>query len=163
MLTDDERRELMRLCAGIIGNRAVKIAHVGAISADTASGLAKYADELGYDAVSAVVPFYYGFDTDEIISYYRQIADASPLGVLVYNIPAATGVSLGLRELERFYGGGKFHRRLSTRRRRCSGARGDKVPLAGEDRCSTAMMRCCSRVSAAGADAADRVDLQFHG
>ena len=108
MLTDDERRELMRLCAEIIGNRAVKIAHVGAISADTASGLAKYADELGYDAVSAVAPFYYGFGTDEIISYYRQIADASPLGVLVYNIPAATGVSLGLRELERFFGDDRF-------------------------------------------------------
>lgn len=103
MLTDDERRELMRLCAEIIGDRALKIAHVGTVSADIASDYAVYAEKLGYDAVSAVAPFYYSFSLDEIMDYYRQIAHASGLKMLVYNLPAATKISLGLNELEKLF------------------------------------------------------------
>ena len=108
MLTDGERRGLMQLCADIIGDRALKIAHVGAVSADIASDLAVYAEKLGYDAVSAVAPFYYSFSLEEIIGYYRQIANASELKMLVYNLPAATKISLGLSELEGLFESDRF-------------------------------------------------------
>ena len=103
MLTDTERRELMRICAEISGDRALKIAHIGTVSADIASDYAAYAEKLGYDAVSAVAPFYYSFSLDEIMDYYRQIAHASGLKMLVYNLPAATKISLGLNELEKLF------------------------------------------------------------
>ena len=37
------------------------------------------------------------------MDYYRQIAHASGLKMLVYNLPAATKISLGLNELEKLF------------------------------------------------------------
>ena len=109
-LSPDERRTLMRMCAEINAGRTTMIAHVGAISTDEAVSLAKYAKELGYDAVSAVAPFYYKFSFDEILDYYRAIAGATELPVLVYNFPAFSGVTLDADKLgvfmedDRFFG-----------------------------------------------------------
>jgi N-acetylneuraminate lyase len=109
-LSPDERRTLMRLCAEINAGRTTMIAHVGAISTDESAALAKEAAKLGYDAVSAVAPFYYKFTFDEILAHYRTIADATALPVLVYNFPAFSGVMLDAEHLsvfmedERFFG-----------------------------------------------------------
>ncbi|MCI8387364.1 MAG: N-acetylneuraminate lyase [Clostridiales bacterium] len=102
MLNLDERKQLMKLVSDITDSRVTLIAHVGSISADESAELAKYAEELGYDAVSAVAPFYYKFSREEITDYYRDIAEATSLKTIVYNIPAFSGVSLGVDELAEF-------------------------------------------------------------
>lgn len=102
MLNSEERRALMRMIVDIVKGRVTLIAHVGSISADEAVSLAKYAEELGYDAVSAVAPFYYKFSFDEIMDYYLAIASATSLKVLIYNFPAFSGVSLGADDLGKF-------------------------------------------------------------
>ncbi len=99
LLKNDERRALMRTVKDIAGDRATLIAHVGAVSADEAAELAAEAAGLGYDAVSACAPFYYKFSLGEIRDYYEMIASASALKVLIYNIPAFSGVSMGADEL----------------------------------------------------------------
>ncbi len=104
LLSNEERRHLMKLVKEIAGDRVRLIAHVGAISTKEAVSLAEYAAELGYDAVSAVAPFYFKFSFDEICDYYNRIASATELKMLVYNIPAFTGVSMGLEQL-----GGLLH------------------------------------------------------
>ena len=44
----------------------VSLLLISAVSAKQAVELAKYAENLGYDAVSSVAPFYYKFSFDEI-------------------------------------------------------------------------------------------------
>lgn len=44
-----------------------------------------YAKELGYDAISAVVPFYYGLSQDEIIQYYLDIVNSVKHDMVIYN------------------------------------------------------------------------------
>lgn len=56
----------------------------------------RQAAELGADYVLVLPPHYYkGMMTGEVLErHYRELADASPLPVLLYNMPAATGLSL---------------------------------------------------------------------
>ncbi len=108
LLSHEERRHLMKLVKEMSGNRVGLIAHVGAISTKEAVSLAEYAAELGYDAVSAVAPFYFKFSFDEICDYYNRIASATDLKMLVYNIPAFTGVSMGLEQLGKLLHSDRF-------------------------------------------------------
>lgn len=56
--------------------------------------LSNLAADLGYDAISAVTPYYYKFTSNEIKDYYKYIADNSNLPLIIYNIPILTGVSI---------------------------------------------------------------------
>ena len=94
LLSHDERLRLIEAVAEHVAGRVRLIAHVGAISTSEAADLAWHACALGVDAVSSVAPFYYNFSLDEITRYYLDIADASTAPVLVYNIPAFSGVKM---------------------------------------------------------------------
>ena len=77
-------------------DRAFLIAHVGAISTREAEDYARHAVRLGFDAVAATPPFYYGFSSREIAAYYQDIAQAAGKPVLIYNFPGNTGKSFDL-------------------------------------------------------------------
>ncbi len=94
LLTNDERKELFKYAAEANNGRKTMIAHVGTISTLGAIDMAKTAEALGYDAVSAVAPFYYNFPLEAIIKYYKDIADATSLPVIIYNFPASSGFTL---------------------------------------------------------------------
>ena len=52
------------------------------------------AAEAGADAALVVTPFYFSHDQDTLARYYEDLADASPLPVYLYSVPAYTGVRL---------------------------------------------------------------------
>lgn len=108
LLTDEERRLIYRTVADEAKGNCTLIAHVGAVSTDQAVRYARYAEELGYDAVSAVAPFYYKFSFEQIRSYYFAIADAVRLPVIIYNFPSFSGVNLTLPQIETFLKDDRF-------------------------------------------------------
>jgi Dihydrodipicolinate synthase/N-acetylneuraminate lyase len=99
LMSAEERMLALRLYADIVGGRATMIAQVGDASEDKALRLATYARRCGYDAVSAVTPFYYKFSYENIINYYRDIAAVAELPLFVYYIPALSGVNLTLGQV----------------------------------------------------------------
>ena len=50
------------------------------------------AARLGADAVLVAPPFYYPMDQASVLAFYRRIAEAAPVPILVYNIPQFTKV-----------------------------------------------------------------------
>ena len=48
----------------------------------------------GADAAVAVLPGYYALSEQQMIDYYTMRADASPIPVMLYNIPATTHLSI---------------------------------------------------------------------
>ncbi len=90
LLSPSERMEIFEAAARML-DRAYMVAHVGAISTREAKEYAVFARNLGYDAVAATPPFYYGFGPEEIYSYYAEIADAAGMPVIIYNFPGNTG------------------------------------------------------------------------
>jgi N-acetylneuraminate lyase len=94
LLKPEERRRVLEIVVDEVKGKAAVICHVGAISTDWSIEYARHAVSLGVDAVSSVPPFYYPFSIDEILAYYTDIVSAVNHPMVVYNIPAFSGVTL---------------------------------------------------------------------
>ena len=99
LMSEEERIAEMRICSEIVGKRVKLIAQIGDISEDKACRLAKYASQCGYDAVSAVTPFYYKFSFEGIYNYYKNISEQSSLPVVIYYIPALSGANFSNEQI----------------------------------------------------------------
>ena len=107
LLSTDERKQIMEIVKEAAPD-ATLLAHIGSINELEATELARHAKALGYDAISSVAPFYYKFTFGEIKDYYFRLADAAELPMLVYHIPAFSGVSIGANELSQFLADERF-------------------------------------------------------
>lgn len=95
-----EREEVLEIVAEEGKGKITLIAHVGCVSTAESQQLAAAAKRYGFDAVSAVTPFYYPFSFEEHCDHYRAIIDsADGLPMVVYNIPALSGVKLTLDQI----------------------------------------------------------------
>ena len=102
LIDDGERKLAYRTVAEECAGRVTVIAHVGAISTEKAIEFGLYAKSLGYDAISAVAPFYYKFGFDQIKDHYFAIQRAVGLPMVVYNFPGNSGVNLTVDQIGQF-------------------------------------------------------------
>src|SRR6202007_1058508 len=98
MLGDDERREVLRVASEVAAPEKVLIAGVGAESVIETLRLAEHAAQLGYDAALVRTPHFYRpqMKAEAMLSFYRTVADRSPLPVLLYTVPPFTAYDLPL-------------------------------------------------------------------
>jgi dihydrodipicolinate synthase/N-acetylneuraminate lyase len=100
MLGDEESRDVLRHAASAAAPDKVLLAGVARESLSETLRLAEYAAEKQYDAVLVRTPNYYtpsyGLNSGAtpMLTYYRAIADRSPLPVVLYSIPRFTNVEL---------------------------------------------------------------------
>ena len=88
-MTAEERNAVVKTVVQKVNGRVPVIVHVGDIGTKKSIELAKYAYEAGADAISSVPPFYWKFSKEDIYRYYKDIAEATPLPMVVYNIQLA--------------------------------------------------------------------------
>ncbi|MEZ5823544.1 MAG: dihydrodipicolinate synthase family protein [Geminicoccaceae bacterium] len=79
------------VAASAAGKPATLIVHVGMPSLATSIRLARHAEKCGYHALSALPPHSYPFSDSEILAYYRELASATSLPLIAYEIPIRTG------------------------------------------------------------------------
>ncbi len=92
LMTADELQEQQAVVLERARGRVPRmIAHVGQPSLRESVRLAKHAAGLGYDALSALPPHAFAFEQGEILAYYRELAEATELPLIVYEVPARTG------------------------------------------------------------------------
>lgn len=101
LLSEAERKTILEIVLETSEGKVPVIAHVGALSTESARTLARHASKVGASAVSATPPLYFNYDIDEIAGYYGDIVEAAGLPVIVYNIPAFSGRNFGAQGLER--------------------------------------------------------------
>jgi len=96
MLSDDERREVLKVAREAAAPSKVLIAGTGIESATETLRLTEYAAELGYDAALVRTPHFYKkmMQPANLLAFYRTVADRSPLPVLIYNVPSFTGYDM---------------------------------------------------------------------
>lgn len=82
-------------------SEAKLIAHVGMPNLRDSVRLAERASDLGYHGLSALPPHSYPFSDAEIEGYYRDLAAATDLPMIVYEVPIRTGRPIPLESLER--------------------------------------------------------------
>jgi 4-hydroxy-2-oxoglutarate aldolase len=96
LLSDQERRDVLRVAREAAAPGKVLIAGTGIESAIETLRLTEHAAELGYDIAMVRTPHYYKkqMQTPNILAFYRTVADRSPLPVIIYNFPQATGYDI---------------------------------------------------------------------
>jgi len=96
LLSDEERREVLKTAIAAAAPHKVMIAGTGIESAIETLRLCDYAAELGYDAAMVRTPHYYKkqLHPANLLAFYRTVADRSPLPLVIYNFPQATGYDI---------------------------------------------------------------------
>jgi 4-hydroxy-2-oxoglutarate aldolase len=96
LLSDQERRDVLKSAREAAAPNKVLIAGTGVESAIETLRLSEYAAELGYDIAMVRTPHYYKkqMQAENILAFYRTVADRSPLPVIIYNFPQATGYDI---------------------------------------------------------------------
>jgi len=103
-LTAAERRRVVDICAGVCVERGAQLI-VGAGSNSTAASADVLADlDPRATAALSVVPYYTRPSEDGVVEHFRRLAAASPVPLIVYNVPYRTGTSLGAEALGRLAG-----------------------------------------------------------
>ena len=88
-LSRDVREELAAESVKAIAGRKPAIVHVASAVYGEAIALAKQAEAAGADCISAIPPLFYGYDENEVFNYYKTLAEAVSIPLLVYYNPAA--------------------------------------------------------------------------
>ena len=108
LLSADERKYVYKLVSDIVKGRVNLIAHIGSIGTKLSLDLAQYAESVGFDAISSVAPFYYGFSSEEIKDYYFDIANGTSIPMLLYYVPVLVNSKLGVDGLSEFLESDRF-------------------------------------------------------
>lgn len=96
-LTHDETITLISHAVSAAGGRVPVIAGVGSNDTAKSAALAIESAYAGADAVMAVTPYYNKTTDAGLTAHFYAIANASPVPVIVYNVPPRTSVPIPLR------------------------------------------------------------------
>jgi len=86
----EERCRFLEAVVKTVSGQVPVIAHVGALATRDACELARFAARVGADAVGSVLPVYYRVGIEATAAYYRAIAEAAELPLLVYYLAGAS-------------------------------------------------------------------------
>ena len=93
-LTTDERKAVARFVRDRVAGRCGLVIGVGGnCTSDVVATLKKW-DLSGYNAILSVNPYYNKPNQEGLFQHFKAISEASPLPILLYNIPGRTGVNM---------------------------------------------------------------------
>lgn len=99
VLSDDERLEGMRVVVDQAAGRAPVVLGVQGLNAQHATLFARHARAIGADAVIAMAPYVTKIaDPDGLVAYFRTVAEAARLPLIVQNHTVGTEMSASLLE-----------------------------------------------------------------
>lgn len=93
-LTKDERKALIRFVRERVAGRVRLMVGVGGNCTHDVVTTLRTWDLSGYDAILSVNPYYNKPNQEGLYQHFKAIAEASPLPVMLYNIPGRTGVNM---------------------------------------------------------------------
>ncbi|MFJ8488390.1 4-hydroxy-tetrahydrodipicolinate synthase [Streptomyces sp. NPDC094038] len=92
--TDTEKAELIAAVRAAVGERVPVVAGVGTADTLHTVELTRAAEKAGADGVLVVSPYYSRPPQDALEAHFLQVADASGLPVMLYDIPGRTGTRI---------------------------------------------------------------------
>ncbi|MGX1753121.1 dihydrodipicolinate synthase family protein [Sphingobacterium mizutaii] len=100
VLDNDEKFELLSYAKKVVAGRIPLILNIAENTTKNAVDFAKKAKELGADGLMLLPPMRYKADDREVVEYFKAVASATDLPILIYNNPVdyATYVSLSMFE-----------------------------------------------------------------
>lgn len=95
-LTEEEKVEVVKFAKKNFTPKKKIIAGTSCESTKATIELSKRMADVGVDAVLLLPPHYYkgAMKDDILIGYYTDVADVSPVPVMIYNMPGNTGINI---------------------------------------------------------------------
>jgi 4-hydroxy-tetrahydrodipicolinate synthase len=102
-MTLEEKRQVFEWTVAFTDGRVPVYVGTSANSTTEAVTLAKFAEAAGAQCLSVLTPAFITPDDDEMFRHYAEIAEATVLPILLYNLPARTGNTLTLSLVDRLH------------------------------------------------------------
>jgi len=93
-LTEEEKRKIVDLVVTRVNGRVPIILGEGGNNTCAIVEKLNKNDYTGIDAILSVTPYYNKPSQEGLYQHYKAIAEASPLPVILYNVPGRTGVNM---------------------------------------------------------------------
>ncbi|WP_296127822.1 dihydrodipicolinate synthase family protein [uncultured Anaerococcus sp.] len=89
LMSAEEREKSSQAVIEVAKGKVPVVVHIGDIGTKKSIDLAKAAEVAGATAISSVPPFYWRFNSEQIYNYYKDIAEAVDIPMVIYNVPLA--------------------------------------------------------------------------
>ncbi|CAB3900762.1 dihydrodipicolinate synthase family protein [Achromobacter dolens] len=93
-LSPEEKLEVLRIAVETVRGRVPVVSGVAETGTARAAAFARQAAQIGVDGLMVFPGLTYKSDERETVAFYRSVAQASPLPILLYNNPRGYGVDL---------------------------------------------------------------------
>lgn len=93
-LTEDEKKAVKEFVVERVNRRVSLVLGVGGNNTKALTDYLKENDLSAFNAILSVVPYYNKPSQEGIYQHYKAIAEASPIPVILYNVPGRTGVNM---------------------------------------------------------------------
>ena len=93
-LSGEEKQDLIRFTVEKVNRRVPVVAGIGGNNTREVIGAFRHYDLQGVDAILSVSPYYNKPNQRGIIQHYKMIGEASPLPIILYNVPGRTGSNI---------------------------------------------------------------------
>ncbi len=90
----EERVKLFKVIKDTVGDKIPLMAGVGCASTIETMALAKKAQELGFEIMMVVSPYYTKPTQKELYNHFKKVAESVNIQMMLYNIPIFTGVNI---------------------------------------------------------------------
>jgi 4-hydroxy-tetrahydrodipicolinate synthase len=98
-LSDEEHRAVIAIAVEVAKGRVPVIAGCGTYSTEHSIDRVRAAADLGADAALCVVPYYNKPSQAGLAAHFTALADASPIPIVVYNVPSRTVADISVETL----------------------------------------------------------------
>ena len=98
-LSLDERKQYAEHAVGVANGRVKVMIHSGAYATRDAVSLAKHAESIGADAISALPPQGSVYSEAEVWAYFQEIAQSVSLPLYLYHLPQTFGAQITMAAL----------------------------------------------------------------
>ncbi|GAG74378.1 unnamed protein product [marine sediment metagenome] len=90
----EERVKMFNVIKETVGEKIPLMAGVGCVSTVETMALAKKAEELGFEIMMVVSPYYTKPTQKELYNHFKKVAESVNIQMMLYNIPIFTGVNI---------------------------------------------------------------------
>ena len=102
-MTENERAEVRTFVRKYVNGRVPLVLGVGGNNTAAVCESLKTMDLSGFEAILSVCPYYNKPNQEGLYQHFCKVAEASPVPVILYNVPGRTGVNLLPETVMRIY------------------------------------------------------------
>lgn len=91
---NEEKKRIIDIVVDETNGRVPVLAGTGCVTTRETIELTRYAKKAGVSAVSVIAPYFAGISQEGLYEHYSKVADECQMPLIMYNIPARTGVNI---------------------------------------------------------------------